>query len=1004
MEGAPQSLDPEELLAHAGWVRTLAVALVGESRADDLAQQTMLRAMERPPRHRKNLRGWLGAVARNFAINATRKESRRRELLGKREYEDKRDMALAGGDSSLPAAPDELLGKSEAHTQVISALMDLKDPGRHLLMLRFFEDLSPTEIAKRHNMKPSTVRVQLMRALDELRLLMKTRHGGDGMAPCLAILTPSLAPKVVITATAAGSGLLVGSGASALILGGILTAMAVGVYLWEQPGTPTVDPFGEVATAGSDESERDSEPALVVADHGVSGVPQRVSAAPARLRLAVHDEAGSPLAATLIRFHRQGSTLGFISTNPDGLAQLPAAQGNALLQLSALDHAPWLARVELDAAEHDFVLPRGALLAGQVQLDQAIKPGTFLALSSDTPLYREDTDEFAWLDQLDPRYASYRNFLVSVQVDGTFQFEGLPDGWTGTLSSLDPRYRVDDRGLDDLVDGKLRISAPSHDLRVSLKPVPRISGRILMPDGSSGGQMNIQMAGARTSATLGPEGWFEILQDPAQVETLEFIVQTPEGYFGRFTYDRLPPDGELGELELDPLPLTRLNVQDESGQTLHGASVLGIESQFLVRAPGMNPRLIDTLGLDNAVSGDAQELVVTLQKSNLLDLRIVGLDGLVTPDAAQNLQIRLEAKQGLFSGSQTLDREFRPLMGNLFASSVSEFGIVQADFRPDGQGSLLLPGVHVGAQILLTVRSAGGKILLRQALPNMPASGVLQHSLQLSQAPRSFEGQVIDAQGRAVADAKLLLRHTVSADDVEDGGFLQTSTDLQGRFVFPQVYSELVQLRISAAGSAMWSQAEYTLPPVGLEATLQLDAGRTLDLRLLASDGAYVQRYTAAAAQLGLGDAAPGYFHAQSNAEGQLRLSGLPVSELELKIQAEGWTYLLRAPQGESQLTYTLPVRGVLQVSAEEILADLQQDSALTAFDLVGSNLIVRLEHGDQGIETVLNRGHETLHLPAGEWRASVLLVPQSAGAEPQLLASRRFELSAGLQFDLRMN
>jgi RNA polymerase sigma factor (sigma-70 family) len=1004
MEGAPQSLDPEELLAHAGWVRTLAVALVGESRADDLAQQTMLRAMERPPRHRKNLRGWLGAVARNFAINATRKESRRRELLGKREYEDKRDMALAGGDSSLPAAPDDLLGKSEAHTQVISALMDLKDPGRHLLMLRFFEDLSPTEIAQRHNMKPSTVRVQLMRALDELRLLMKTRHGGDGMAPCLAILTPALAPKIVIATTVAGSGLFAGSGASVLVLGGILTAMAVGVYLWEQPGTPTADPFGVVATAGSDESEHDSEPALVVVDHGVSGAPQRVSATPARLRLAVHDQAGSPLSATLIRFHRLGSTLGFISTNPDGLAELPAGQGDALLQLSAQDHAPWLARVELGAAEHNFVLPRGALLAGKVELDETIQPGTFLALSADTPLYREDTEEFAWLGELDPRYASYRNFLVSVQSDGSFQFEGLPDGWTGTLASLDPHYKVDDRGLDDRVDGKLRIAAPARDLRVSLLPVPQISGRILMPEGTNGGLLNIQMGSAHTTAILGPGGRFEILQDPTRVENLELVVQTPEGYFGRFAFDHLPPDGDLGELELEPLPVTRLKVQDEAGQILHGASVWGIESKFLVRAPGMNPRLIDALGLDNPVGGDAQELVVTLQKSNLLDLRVLGPDGEVAPGAAQNLQIRLEAKQGLLSGSPMLDREFQPLTGTLLASSVSDFGIVQADFRPDAQGSLLLPGIRPAAQIFLTVRSASGKFLLRQTLPTMPAVGVLQHGVTLPVAPRSFQGQVIDPQGRAVAGAKLLLRNADSAGEFESVGVLQTSTDLQGRFVYPQIYSEMVQLRITAAGAAMWSDPAYTLPPSSQDAVLRLAAGRTLDLQVLASDGSVVQHFTATAALPELGAVAPGFFHAQSNAEGQLRLSGLPIQELELKIQAEGWTYLLRAPQGESQVTYTLPPRGVLQVSAEEILADLNQVGALADLDPEAPTMVVRLEHLDQGIETILNGGREILHLPAGEWRASVLLAPRSADAEPQILASRRFELSAGLQYDLRMN
>ena len=51
MAGNPEALDPQLLLAQTDWVRDLARRLVRDSwRADDVAQETLLAAMTRPPR------------------------------------------------------------------------------------------------------------------------------------------------------------------------------------------------------------------------------------------------------------------------------------------------------------------------------------------------------------------------------------------------------------------------------------------------------------------------------------------------------------------------------------------------------------------------------------------------------------------------------------------------------------------------------------------------------------------------------------------------------------------------------------------------------------------------------------------------------------------------------------------------------------------------------------------------------------------------------------------
>jgi len=68
----------QELLSHQTFLRRLAIDLVGKD-ADDLVQDVWQRALERPPHHGHQLRGWLARVARNLAADRWRGEARRTE-------------------------------------------------------------------------------------------------------------------------------------------------------------------------------------------------------------------------------------------------------------------------------------------------------------------------------------------------------------------------------------------------------------------------------------------------------------------------------------------------------------------------------------------------------------------------------------------------------------------------------------------------------------------------------------------------------------------------------------------------------------------------------------------------------------------------------------------------------------------------------------------------------------------------------------------------------------
>src|SRR6185295_9569111 len=78
MQMAAEPIPHELLLRHAGFLRRLARDLVGDpAAADDAVQDVWLRALEKPPRHGSNVRGWLRVVLTNLVRTRARDDSRR---------------------------------------------------------------------------------------------------------------------------------------------------------------------------------------------------------------------------------------------------------------------------------------------------------------------------------------------------------------------------------------------------------------------------------------------------------------------------------------------------------------------------------------------------------------------------------------------------------------------------------------------------------------------------------------------------------------------------------------------------------------------------------------------------------------------------------------------------------------------------------------------------------------------------------------------------------------
>lgn len=170
----------DALLAEGDWLQRLAQRLVAEPHAAaDAAQEALVVALERPPEADIPLRRWLAGVLRNVVRQGRRRDGRRRVREVSRELPDD------------PEGTDELAVRLELHQRLIRCVRELEEPYRSTLALRYLEDLTPAEIARRQGVPTKTVYTRLERALAQLRARLDREHGGSRSAWAL-VLVPDL--------------------------------------------------------------------------------------------------------------------------------------------------------------------------------------------------------------------------------------------------------------------------------------------------------------------------------------------------------------------------------------------------------------------------------------------------------------------------------------------------------------------------------------------------------------------------------------------------------------------------------------------------------------------------------------------------------------------------------------------------------------------------------------------------------------------------------------------
>ncbi|MGE3174660.1 MAG: sigma-70 family RNA polymerase sigma factor [Planctomycetota bacterium] len=325
-------LDPDRLLAQSAWLRRLAARLVDDhGAADDLVQDTLVTALERPPADAATdgrLRGWLASVLRTRAGMRRRADVRRTAREHHVARADRIDPAPATGTADDAIA---------AQRRLLDALATLPARDREVVVLRFFDDLPPRRIAQRLGTTSDAVRTRLSRALATLRLRLVPAHG-DRRALALALLpllprgappAAGLLPITLLLMNAKSKALLALLG---LGLGTTLTLLTFG-----QADTPPADAASgdrlaqAVATgdpgAATDSAADDDQDAPAAARERIEVARPAPPARPARpqfqltvvVRCVTAD--GAPIAgARLIAHEVEGQPA--VATDADGRARI----------------------------------------------------------------------------------------------------------------------------------------------------------------------------------------------------------------------------------------------------------------------------------------------------------------------------------------------------------------------------------------------------------------------------------------------------------------------------------------------------------------------------------------------------------------------------------------------------------------------------------------------------------------------------------------------------------
>ncbi len=133
-----------------------------KEKAEDITQETFIKAMFSLQDNHTNARAWLYMVARNLLMDTYRKDAKSSTL-----------DELAENDISTDDNTLNSIISSEQKLLLHKAIKKLGRDKQELLILHYFNNVSLKEIAQLLKKTPENIRVQIYRAKRELKTILE---------------------------------------------------------------------------------------------------------------------------------------------------------------------------------------------------------------------------------------------------------------------------------------------------------------------------------------------------------------------------------------------------------------------------------------------------------------------------------------------------------------------------------------------------------------------------------------------------------------------------------------------------------------------------------------------------------------------------------------------------------------------------------------------------------------------------------------------------------------
>lgn len=147
-------------------------------------QETWVDALEHRPETATSVRGWLATVLRNNLSKLRRGNANR---VSREE--------LVSVTEGVETSTHDVVERAATHRDLVLAVMDLDEPYRSTILLRFFENLSYADIARREGVTRAAVNSRITRGLGLLRHKLEKSYGDRpaalrALAPLAALCRP----------------------------------------------------------------------------------------------------------------------------------------------------------------------------------------------------------------------------------------------------------------------------------------------------------------------------------------------------------------------------------------------------------------------------------------------------------------------------------------------------------------------------------------------------------------------------------------------------------------------------------------------------------------------------------------------------------------------------------------------------------------------------------------------------------------------------------------------